>query len=189
MEWVRVFNSTDSTTNEIENVGEQLLLFQYGATSYNISLDNLRYILFQKSFEKIASKLESMPSKSSNGAHHSFRAYYEVQDWRGNKKPFPEQWGWMRLNGDLQSAKTTLELAPYSIPQLISCACKRNCSTLQCTCLKSGVKSFAICKVCEGDTRQNHNYEDSLLSGNDEDTHVTHLHQADDNTDSEREYD
>ena len=47
-ECVRCFNSTDSTVNEIEKVGEHFFLFFFlhGATNYNISLDNLRYILF-----------------------------------------------------------------------------------------------------------------------------------------------
>ena len=70
----------------------------------------------------------------------------------------------------------TLEPASDSILQLISCVCKRNCSTQQCTCLKRGVKCFAICKVCEINTCQNQNYEDSPLFGNDENTHVMHLH-------------
>ena len=46
MEHVRVFKSTDSTANEIEKAEERLFLFLYGATNYNISLDNIRYILF-----------------------------------------------------------------------------------------------------------------------------------------------
>ena len=50
-------------------------------------------------------------------------------------------------------------------------------------------QSSAICKVCEGTTYQNHNYEDSSLFGNDEDTHIMHHHQVKDNTDSDCEYD
>ena len=57
----------------------------------------------------------------------------------------PEVWDWMHLNGVLKPVKTTLEPASDSILQLISCACKRNCSTQQCTCLKSGFKCSAKC--------------------------------------------
>ena len=42
---------------------------------------------------------------------------------------------------------------------------------------------------CEGTKRQNHSYEDSPQTGNDEDTHVVHLHQVDDITNNECEYD
>ena len=84
----------------------------------------------------------------------------------------------------------TLEPASNSILQLISCTFKRICSTQPCTCLKSGIKCSAMCTVCEGTTMcQNYNYEDSPLSGNDEDTYFMHLHQVDDSTDSECEYD
>ena len=39
MEYVRVFNSTDFTANEIVKAEEHLFLFLYGATNYNISFD------------------------------------------------------------------------------------------------------------------------------------------------------
>ena len=41
MEHVRVFNSSDSTANEIEKAGEHLFLFLYRATYYNIFLENI----------------------------------------------------------------------------------------------------------------------------------------------------
>ena len=165
----------------MSKAGERLFLSLYGATSYNISLDNQRYILFQKSLKNIAPKLESLPPTSASAAQHSFRTYYQVQVWCGNKELAPEQWGWMRWNGVLQTVKTTLEPAPDSILKLISCACKMNCSTQQCTCFKSGVKCSAICKVCEGTTCQNHYYEDLPDSRNNED-------KVDDSSDSDWEY-
>lgn len=187
MECVRVFNSTDATPNEIEKAGERIFLFLYGTTNFNITLDNLRYILFQKSLKKIAPKLESLPPTSASGAQHSFRTYYQVQVWYGNKELVPEQW--VLRNDVLQHVKTTLEPAPDSILQLISCACKGNCSTQQCTSVKSGVKCSAICKMCEDTTCENHNYEDSPVSRNDEDILDMQFHQADDSSDNECVYD
>ena len=157
----------------------------YKETKYNISLDNLLYILFEKSLKKIASKLESLSPTSTSGTQYSFRTNYKDQVCRCNKNLVPEQWHWMRPNGVLRPLKRTLEPASDLIMQLISCVCKRNCSTQQCTCQKSGVKRSAIWKVCEDTTCQNHNYEDSPLSRNDKDTHVINLHQVDDNTDSD----
>ena len=75
MEHARVFNSTDSTVNEIAKAGERLFLFLFGAINYNISLDNIRNTLFQKSLKKIILKLESLPPTCVNGAQHSFRKY------------------------------------------------------------------------------------------------------------------
>ena len=76
MEHVRVFNSTDSTANEIEKARQRLFLFLYGATNYNISLDNIRYILLRKSLKKIIFNLESLPPTSVSGAKHSSSTYY-----------------------------------------------------------------------------------------------------------------
>ena len=76
MEHVRVFNSSDSTANEIEKARESLFLFLQVATNYNISLEIIQYFFFQKSFKKISSKLESFPPTSVSGAQHSFRTYY-----------------------------------------------------------------------------------------------------------------
>ena len=51
MEYVKVFNSTDSTANEIEKVEERLYLFLYGTINYSISLRDILYILFRKSLK------------------------------------------------------------------------------------------------------------------------------------------
>ena len=190
---VKVFNSTDSTANEIGKAEESLLLFLYGETNYNFSLDNLRYILFQKSLKK-------MFQPSWSPCHQHLPVKLSIHSAPTTKSRFAAATKSLFLNNGvgcgetvffnlLKGVKTTLEPAHDSILQLNSCDCKRNCSTWQFTYLKRVVKCSATCKVFKGTTCQNHNYEDSPLSGNDEDTHVMHLHQVDDSTDSECEYD
>ena len=68
---VGVFNFTDSIANEIEKARERLFPYLYGATIYNISLDNIGYIVFQNSLKKIIYNLESLPPTSVNGAQYS----------------------------------------------------------------------------------------------------------------------
>ncbi|KAJ2948907.1 hypothetical protein O0L34_g5840 [Tuta absoluta] len=40
--------------------------------------------------------------------------------------------------------------APGEIMDLIFCFCKNGCSTLQCSCVKSGILCSPACKTCEG---------------------------------------
>lgn len=185
MECVSIFNSHRSTANEIEKAGERLFLSLYGTTHSNISLNELRYNLFQKSLKKIAPKLESLPPTSASGAQHSFRTYYQVQVWQGNKGLVPEEWGWMRQDHILQPVKTTLEPAPDNILKLISCACKGSCSTQQCTCLKSGIKCSTICKVCEGTSCMNNYNESEVSSASYDKSQIVHFDEHDGGSDIE----
>lgn len=129
--------------------GETIFLLLYGSNDRTQTLDALRYIMFQKSLRKSTAKLESLPPTSASAAQHSYRTYYQVQLWMGNKLN-SENWGWTRQNGILQATRTTLEPAPEAILKLVFCSCKGSCSTSQCTCMKSGVKCSPLCKVCEG---------------------------------------
>ncbi|GBM05277.1 hypothetical protein AVEN_43928-1 [Araneus ventricosus] len=45
---------------------------------------------------------------------HSLKVYYQIQHWLGNKKR-PGEWGWERINSELQPVKTLKSPAPDSI--------------------------------------------------------------------------
>nr|CAD7441844.1 unnamed protein product [Timema bartmani] len=54
----------------------------------------------------------------------------------------------------------TLEAAPEDILKLVSCTCRSNCSTSQCSCKKSGLACTRLYKVCEGLTCLNSEHEE-----------------------------
>lgn len=159
------FNSRGLTKIEVKEAGETLFLSLYGEKNGKCSLDEWRYRLFQKSLKKTSAKLESLPPTSDSAAQHSYRCYYQVQFWLDNKL-LPEQWGWTRQDGNLLlPTKMTLEAAPEDILKLVSCTCRDNCSTSQCSCKKSGIACTRLCKVCEGLTCLNaeHDEEEPML--------------------------
>ncbi|GBL90591.1 hypothetical protein AVEN_179493-1 [Araneus ventricosus] len=45
---------------------------------------------------------------------HSLKVYYQIQHWLGNKKR-PGEWGWERINSELQPVKTLKSPALDSI--------------------------------------------------------------------------
>ncbi|GBM85339.1 hypothetical protein AVEN_58045-1 [Araneus ventricosus] len=48
------------------------------------------------------------------GHQHSLKVYYQIQHWLGDKKR-PGEWGWERINSELQPVKTLKSPAPDSI--------------------------------------------------------------------------
>ncbi|GBO26267.1 hypothetical protein AVEN_41323-1 [Araneus ventricosus] len=55
------------------------------------------------------------PSVVVIAAHqHSLKVYYQIQQWLGNKKR-PGDWGWERINSELQPEKTLKSPEPDSI--------------------------------------------------------------------------
>lgn len=49
---------------------------------------------------------QNLPPTSASAALHTFRTYYQVQDWLVNKLD-PEEWVWIRRDGILQPIKNT----------------------------------------------------------------------------------
>ena len=60
-----------------------------------------------------------------------------------------------KKNGILQPIRTTLQPAPDSILKLISCACKKECTSGKCSCKKAGIQCSILCKICQGIDCQN----------------------------------
>lgn len=160
---VHTFHKPDANHIEVKKAGECILLFLYGSKDGKLTLNQLRFNLFQKSLKKSVARLESLPPTSDSAAQHSYRTYYQIQLWLGNKLR-PEDWGWTRHNDYLLPIRTTIEPAPETILKLVSCSCKGSCSTSQCSCLKSGIKCSLLCRFCEEGACTNSKNPTSVLS-------------------------
>ena len=58
----------------------------------------------------------------------------------------PEEWGWKQSNGELLPVTMDLASAPEEQMKAIFCNCARDCSSLRCTCRKSGLNCSDACK-------------------------------------------
>ena len=65
--------------------------------------------------------------------------------------PRPENNGWLVSEGQLEISWMTKPAAPESLIELVQCKCKSGCKTMQCSCLKSGLKctDFCQCVNCQ----------------------------------------
>ena len=165
---IKIFNKYDSTKDEVREAGEILFLNIYGykkiGKSHEIhSLDALRYFLYTKSLDNITQKLETLPPTPIAAEYHSYRVFLQIQNWiidssdsRKCRKN-PEDWGWKKRNNILEPIRTTLEAAPSSILNLISCGCKasNSCSSNKCSCKRAGIKCSVLCKHCQGSDCEN----------------------------------
>ncbi|GBM13058.1 hypothetical protein AVEN_69511-1 [Araneus ventricosus] len=106
---IEIFKNPEMTPEAVVDVGNRFLVALYGypiTTSDTPSLNNLCYKCYMKS---------SFNKSSNMAAHqHSLKVYYQIQYWLGNKKR-PGEWGWERINSELQPVKTLKSPAPDSI--------------------------------------------------------------------------
>ncbi|CAH2218497.1 jg2186 [Pararge aegeria aegeria] len=149
-----IFNKTNATAEEIENAGKKIIAAMYGGTkSCNLQLNELRYLCFKSSSTKKAFNLAMLPPTELAAKQHTFRAYYQVQQWLGNSLD-PTQWGWSVRDNKLQPTYTTDLLVPDNILRDISCKCTKGC-TKSCSCVKHGLQCSDYCAGCHGQTCKN----------------------------------
>ena len=117
------------------------------------TLDDLRCQLFEKSVIKSKFNLARLPPTQDAARYHAFRTYHQVQTWMGREKN-PLDWGWTTGRQGLTPIKTTINAAPDSLLQTISCQCKKGC-TKACSCRKAGLHCSIICKNCSGQSCEN----------------------------------
>ena len=104
---------------------------------------------FEFSTSKTAITPDSLPPTSDASAYHSYRAYHQVQVWRGQDIP-PLSWGWKILNNKMVPIAMKQAPAPSNLLKVVRCGCKTGCKTSACTCLKHGLKCTPVCKECRG---------------------------------------
>lgn len=133
-----------------------------------------------------AVKLESLPPTASALQEHTFRAYHQVQKWRGNDLP-PEGWGWELKSGEgLQPVTTEAAPAPIGLLKLISCSCSKPCGKA-CGCIKAGLLCSIVCKSCNENGCEN--FSQPKESNHDENSDDSEEDESDSECDSDEEYD
>ena len=147
-----VFDSTLSTSSQIESAGERVLVVMYGGKN-NESLNSLRH---RKYCEKLASSLASvdpkgLPPTSAAGKYHSYRVFFQICQWKNSEcDMLPESWGWTLSDSGLYPTKTDLPPAPNDLLKVIRCNCSADCSSARCSCQKHGLKCSLACGQCRG---------------------------------------
>ena len=86
---------------------------------------------------------------STSGVH------YQAMVWRNAhyarpELPSPLDMGWKHGDSGLQPILMSQNLIPESCLEMFLCACKKQCTTRQCKCRKSGLLCTAMC-ACQSD--------------------------------------
>ncbi|KAJ8733220.1 hypothetical protein PYW08_001518 [Mythimna loreyi] len=152
-EALECFKVPNAQPDDLDDAGEKNFVKMYGGKLPK-SLNDLRYEGFARSITKSKYNLCSLPPTKAAARQHSFRVYHQVQQWLGNDLP-ATSWGWMRGSHGLTPTLTTLEAAPPEVLKLASCRCKKGCSTVACSCRKSGLNCTLLCLSCHGETCSN----------------------------------
>ena len=129
--------------------GEKFLVALYGG---NPGVDNpgtLRLQLLQKSVIKQSCHLARLPPTIEASTHHSCRTYLQVQTWLGNNV-LPTSWGWSLTSSGIVPTKSNRNAAPVGILSVLSCKCRKGCSSAACSCKKAGLLCSDLCKHCAG---------------------------------------
>lgn len=151
---IQVFQDSNAEPDAIADAGERFLLALYGAKhGDNISLDAYRYQCFVRSLTKSKFNIASLPPTAAAARQHSFRTYYQVQEWQGVCKNV-EEWGWKQSKAGLTPLTMLKDPAPEKLLKFLSCKCKKGC-TAACGCRKAGLKCSVICTFCYGQSCDN----------------------------------
>ena len=142
-----VFNDPKADRSAVADAGRHLLLAMFGAQNTD-DIDSWRYQLYLKVIEKYPVhshfNLAILPPTSAATKQHSFRTYYQVQQWLNEKKN-PLEWGWKKINDHLRPNAS----APQDLLSLIVCSCKDECYH-NCECKRSGLNCTSMCYNCSG---------------------------------------
>ena len=127
----------------------------YNAPANAAILDDLRYINYkrQASSKSLTAKtgfeLKALPPTSDAAKYHSYRAYYQVQQWLGNSEISSEEWGWTQTDQGLVPKVKDKAEVPDNVLKMISCGCKQGCKG-NCTCKQEGFFCTIMCTGCNG---------------------------------------
>ena len=146
----QVFNSSHVTKDEVALAGEKALVYLYNGKPGE-TLDALRVVKFcQKvSVSTLCVQPQTLPPTSAAAYNHSLRVYHQVQTWKGNNMQ-PCDWGWKVHNANLIPIMTDKDVAPKTILEVIRCNCKSSCTSMRCSCRRSGLDCSPACGQCRG---------------------------------------
>jgi len=146
----KLFQDDNATKESIQAAGENALLVLLSGKPGQ-RLDDLRYQRYQEKLATKRTKIKpnNLPPTSAAAKYHSFRVFYQIQQWKGEELD-AQQWGWKLQDSQLVPVMTDLPPATESLLKVLRCNCKRGCDTLRCTCRKHGLSCSAVCGNCKG---------------------------------------
>lgn len=163
----QVFLKPKCDHDSIEQAGERLFVMLYNGRLTD-NLDSLRHIRYQQKLMiggKTQVQAKCLPPTSSAARYHSYRVYFQVQEWATlGKEPClePEDWGWELRDNQLLPVTTNQPPAPPDLLNMIRCNCKKDCATGKCSCRKHGLACTTACGECRGNSCSNSvQFEDS----------------------------
>lgn len=151
-EFVKPFYEPDSDPTIIAKNGCAIIAALYNCKKASLSLDDFRYNKYRALTRKNSFKLEKLPPTTGAATQHSYRAYFQLQNWLGNKLN-ATKWGWneVLINNSkvLMPRYTNIPMLPEQLLKTISCGCNGDCSKNNCGCRKHGLKCTDLCTKCQ----------------------------------------
>ena len=147
-----VFLHQSQSPAQIQESGERALCMLYGAPA-GMNLNKYQHSVFAEKVALSTSFVEpqQLPVTSAAAKFHSYRVYYQVQQWTGNSLTMDtEEWGWKLRDGMLYPVMTDQPVAPVQLLTIVKCGCKGQCDSIKCSCRKNGLTCTVVCKVCKG---------------------------------------
>lgn len=136
------------TTDSCKNA-EKFICKLYNLQNDINTCDQARVKLFSKGRPQ-----ESLPPTSDAVYLHIKRAHYQTTVWKQANQPIQElpratDMGWTMINGILIPQLMTLPPIPEACKEIVSCGCKKGCSTLRCSCRKAKLPCTAACSCAD----------------------------------------
>ena len=139
-----------ATQEEIEVAGRKIICLIYDEKAEHFNLNEIGLKKIEQNVIKSINSVnvQKLPPTNSAAKYHSYRVYYQVQVWLGNKNLDPKDWGWELIDGNLFPRKMDTPPAPQALMKIIKCGCKLHCDTNQCTCKKNRLFCTDLCDNC-----------------------------------------
>ena len=147
--------SFDVSPDLVEMV-EKFVCLLYGSAEH-ARVDDLRYQLLCLK----AAQISQLPPTRDALRKHTLRANYQAAVWRRSLEPkpvvpSPHGHGWWVKEEQIQIDWMDQQPAPAELLELVSCACRRGCTSGRCSCSKAGLPCTEACRCssCENRTEQ-----------------------------------
>lgn len=151
LDLIRPFYEPQSDPQIIARNGCDLIKHIYNCKNNTLTLNDLRFDQYKIMTAKSTFHFEKLPPTVGAAVQHCYRAYYQLQNWLGNKLNVTK-WGWKEVGDNdlklLMPRLTDASLVPDELLKKISCNCKGDCSSSRCGCRKHGVKCTVLCIKC-----------------------------------------
>ena len=126
-ELAKVFDSELASKEDISAAGEEVLIISYNG-KFERSLDLLRYKRYCDIIVSSTSHVQpqTLPPTSAAAKYHSYRVYYQMQQWKGREATLlPQDWGWKESDGMLFPVTPDLGPAPIELLRIVRCNCQQ----------------------------------------------------------------